>query len=142
MAIDKALVKKKLKTLEEFVSSVENMSFTADELLRSKDIQDLISFRIQQAVETIIDIANHLASGLNLPQKDTAVDVFILLGENKILSQKLVQKLTDACRFRNIIVHRYAKIDFKKLYRNYKDDLNDLRRFAKEISLFLERKGK
>lgn len=139
MAIDKALVKKKIKILEEFIRIVEHMSFTVDELVQNKDIQDLISFRLQQAVETSIDIANHLAAGLNLPQKDTAVDVFILLGENRIISQKLVVRMTNAARFRNIIVHHYAKIDFKKLYRNYKDDLKNLRQFARQVYQFLEK---
>lgn len=139
MAIDKGLVQQKLKILEDFVSTIDHMDFTAVEMLESKDIQDLICFRLQQAVEITIDIANHLVSALALPQKDTAADVFLLLGKEKIITVFLADKMKDASRFRNLVVHHYAKVDFRKLHRNYQDDLADLRRFAKEIYEFLEK---
>lgn len=139
MAIDEQLVLDKLQMLEDYIRQVERMEFTAEELDKSKDIQDLISFRLQQAVETSIDIANHIAAGLALPQQDTAVDVMQLLAEEGIISKELASEMADATRFRNLIVHHYGKIDFQKVYRSYKDDLNDLRKFAKEIYEFVQK---
>lgn len=139
MDIDKGLILKKLKILEKHVHTIEYMDFTLAELMKSVDIQDLISFRLQQAVETAIDTANHLASALALPQEETAADVFVMLAKKKIISKKLAEQIKDACGFRNLVVHRYGEIDFRKVYRNYKDDINDLRQFAKEIYQFLEK---
>lgn len=137
MAIDKDLIREKLKILEEFIRTIEEMSFTASEMLEVKDIQHLVAFRLQQSVETAIDIANHLASTLPLPQRDTAADVFLLLGQEKIIPRAVANKMKGACGFRNLVVHHYGQIDFRKLYRDYKDDLEDLRNFAKAVFRFL-----
>lgn len=46
----------------------------------------------------------------------------------------------QAVDFRNIVVHHYDTVfDFGRLYKDYKDDLEDLRQFAKEIFQFLEK---
>lgn len=140
MAIERQLLLDKLQTLEGYIRQVERMEFTAAEMETNQDIQDLISFRLQQAVETSIDIANHLASGLALPQQNTAVDVMHLLAKEGIISKKLAEEVAKATRFRNLVVHHYGKIDFKKVYRDYKDDLDDLRVFAREIYGFIKKK--
>lgn len=139
MDIDKRLIIRKLKILENYLHTIEYMDFSLAELMKSLDIQDLISFRLQQAVETVIDIANHLASALALPAQETAADVFLLLAKKKYIPQKLAEKMGKACGFRNLIVHHYAQVDFRKVYYNYKDNLANLRQFARQIYQFLEK---
>jgi len=138
MAIDKEVILIKLAQLEEYIGQIERMEFGIDELLESKDIQHLISFRLQQAVETAIYIANHLVAGLALPQQETAVDVMGLLAREEIISEQLAIEMGDAARFRNLVVHQYGDIDFEKVYSSYNDDLDDLRWFAEEVQEFVE----
>lgn len=141
MAIDKQLILSKLKNLEEYLSEIERMEFSITDLLENRDIQQLISFRIQQAVEITIDIATHIAAALALPQQDTAVDVIELLARERIISQSLAPEISNAVRFRNLVVHHYGNIDFEKVYRSYKDDLHDLRQFAQEIYAYIQKHG-
>ena len=68
-----------------------------------------------------------------------AKDAFELLAKEKVISKKLAENLGSACGFRNIVVHGYQKVDFKQLYYDYKDDLKDLRDFAKQINEFLNK---
>ncbi|PIZ47025.1 hypothetical protein COY29_05715, partial [Candidatus Woesebacteria bacterium CG_4_10_14_0_2_um_filter_39_14] len=74
----------------------------------------------------------HLKKGLMAGE--LASDVFLLLGKYKIIESKLAENLAKAVGFRNILIHEYAKIDNQLVYRYYQDDLEDLRRFGKEIS--------
>lgn len=139
MAVDKATIDQLLRQLSDYLFRIEQMNFTLEELETSPDIQDLISRRLQVAVEISIDIAMHLAAGLNLPAKDSAADVFELLRQEKILQAETGEQLKEASRFINLLVHGYAKIDYPRVFRSYREDLEDLRRFAKEVVEFLEK---
>lgn len=139
MAIDRELIEKKLDILEEFIVQIERMDFNKQQLVEDKDTQQLLSFRFQQAVETAIDIATHLIAGLSLERKETAKDAFRLLGEKKIITSKLAEKMALASDFRNLVVHGYQRIDFGRFFADYRDDLADLRRFAQEINSFIEK---
>lgn len=43
-----------------------------------------------------------------------------------------------AADFRNRVVHGYNDFDFRLLFRDYKDNLKDLRAFGSHILAFLE----
>lgn len=139
MPIDKELIAKKLDFLNAHLSAVERMDFIEDSFVENADIHDLVTFRLQQAVETCIDIAAHIITELDIPRKETAKDAFLLLGEKKIITKELAGKLGKAADFRNRVVHGYNNFDFHLLFKDYKDDLNDLRQFAVEIFHFLEK---
>lgn len=142
MAINRELIEKKLEVLKNFIRQIEEMDFDEYGLVDSKDIQQLLSFRLQQAVETAIDIATHIIAGLSLERQETAKNAFEVLGKEKIITSALAKNMSLACDFRNLIVHGYQKIDFKRLFYDYKDDLEDLREFARQINRFLEKSSK
>lgn len=139
MVVDRQVLESLLNKLHKTLSNLERMEVVVEELLENENLQDLVDRRMQIAIETCIDIANHLASGLNLPGQDTSADIFKLLSEEKILEQNLAEKLSRACGFRNILVHEYLTIDYKIVFQNYKYGLDDLRNFAKTVVDFLEK---
>lgn len=139
MPIDKELIVKKLDFLNAYLSAVERMDFNEELFIENADIHDLVTFRLQQAVETCIDIAAHIITELDLPRKETAKDAFLLLGEQKIITKELAGKLGKAADFRNRVVHGYNNFDYRLLFKDYKDDLKDLYQFAAEILYFLEK---
>lgn len=127
-------LQKLLERLEEHLLTIDEMSFTLEELLSDIDIQHLIERRLQLCIEICIDIASHIAAEQKLPGREKASDVFLLLGKHKIIDEKLAQKLAKAVGFRNILIHEYAKINHQLIYHYYKKDLDDLRKFAKQIT--------
>ena len=133
MAEKKAL-QKLLEQLEEHLLTIDQMSFTLEELISSIDIQHLIERRLQLSIEICIDIASHIAAEKKLPGRETTADVFLLLGKHKIIDEKLAQKLARAVGFRNILIHEYTKIDHNLVYHYYKHNLDDLRKFAQQIT--------
>lgn len=139
MAIDRQILLSLLNKLQKILSKLDRMEFTLEELTNNADIQDLVDRRMQISIETCIDMATHLASGLNLPGQDTAADVFKLLAEEKILEKELSEKMAGACGFRNILVHEYLTINYNIVFQNYKHNLDDLREFAKSVVEFLEK---
>ena len=128
------IIQKLLEQLEEHLLTIERMSFTLEELLGDLDVQHLIERRLHLSIEICIDVASHLAAELKLPGREKASDLFPLLGKNRIITNKLSQKLAKAVGFRNILVHEYAKIDHHLVYHYYQEDLDDLRQFARQIA--------
>lgn len=133
MPIDRELITKKLDFLNAHLSAIERMELAEDAFVENADIHDLVTFRLQQAVETCIDIATHIIAQSNFARKETAKDAFLLLGEQKIITKELAGKLGKAADFRNRVVHGYNNFDFRILFRDYKDDLAQLRDFGAQI---------
>lgn len=138
MLVNKDLIAKKLDFLNDQIRKIDNMDFDEESFVQDVDIHDLIVFRLQQAVETCIDIATHIIAAMDVPQKDTAKDAFKFLGEKKIINEGLVARMGKAADFRNRVVHGYNDFDFRLLFRDYEEDLKDLRQFGAEILKYLE----
>ncbi len=139
MPINKDLISKKLEFLNRHLSAIERMEFDEQSFADDEDIHDLIIFRLQQSVETCIDIANHIINSQNLPRKETAKDALLFLGDQKIISKQLSLAMGKATDFRNRVVHGYNNFDYRVFYKDYKDDVKDLRLFGKEIIKLLEK---
>lgn len=139
MPIDRTLIAKKLDFLSELLTKVERMEFDEAELAENPDVHDLVVFRLQQAVETAIDIAVHIISQLDIPRKETAKDAFLLLGQERIIDKELAGKMGKAADFRNRVVHGYNDFDWEMLFVDYREDLADLRNFGAQIVSFLDR---
>lgn len=138
MPISKDLVSKKLDFLNNYLHKIESMDFSEEAFVVDADIHDLIVFRLQQSVETCIDIAAHIIAGLDAPQKETAKDVFLFLGEKEIIDADLAKRMGQAADFRNRAVHGYNNFDYRLLFKDYKEDIKDLRQFGAEIVRYLE----
>ena len=68
---------------------------------------------------------------LGLPDEEETV--FDLLVDEGIISQDVSERMKDARKFRNVLVHRYGRIDERKSFDNIKDNREDFRLFVDEI---------
>lgn len=141
MAIDELLIDSMLNNLKSAVSRIENMDATLEDILGDEDIQDIIDRRMQIAIENCIDIATHLAAGLDLERKERAADVFLLLSKHNVIEDGIARKLAGAVGLRNILVHEYADIDYKLAYSDLKEKIRDLKSFAREVIAFVEKQN-
>lgn len=92
---------------------------------------------MQIAVEITINLAEHIAAGLNLGKPEFARELFPLQVQEKIIDNELSEKLRDAVGLRNVLVHMYRDVDPGILADSATVGLNDLRAFAKAINEFL-----
>ena len=140
MVVEYRTIKKLLEHLENKLNKIEVMDFTIEELTGDEDVQDILDRRLHLAIEDCISIASHIAAALSLPGREKASDVFLLLGEHGIISDKLSKTFAkEVVGFRNILVHEYIDIDYKLVFKSYKKDLEDIREFSKAVITFLEK---
>lgn len=139
MSIDKELVRQKLELLKKYIRQVEEMDFEMEEFVEDEDIHDLVTFRLQQAVEISLDMGMHIISRLGLVFVDQNRQVFEALAGEKIISAKTKEEMSEAAGFRNLVVHQYADLDFRQLFHDYKQDTDSLKKFAGEILEFIKK---
>jgi uncharacterized protein YutE (UPF0331/DUF86 family) len=84
---------------------------------------------LQVAIQICIDVGAHLVSGLGEKPPGDYRGVFAALGSAGVLEADLAQRLGQAARLRNLLVHDYGEIDYRLLWRTL-GQLDDLRDFA------------
>lgn len=94
---------------------------------------------LQVAVEACLDIARRIIAieGFRYPENNQ--DTFRVLVEEKIVPARLLDTLQEMARFRNLIVHDYAKIDDARVYGILKQRLGDFDAYARAIANYLSR---
>ncbi len=119
------------KTLQNLQKKVDKKKFLSDEI-----IQKAIERLLQQAIEAVLDISDHIISDKGLKKGQDYKDSILILGEHRILPQKFADHLAKAAGFRNILVHDYIDLDTEKVFQHFKEDIKDLQIFLKHIAEF------
>lgn len=79
--IDKPLVEKKLRRIEEFLRELRGVEIgTIEEFKENVVTKRFIERNIELAIEQMIDICKHFVSGLDLSEPETYSDCFDILG--------------------------------------------------------------
>jgi uncharacterized protein YutE (UPF0331/DUF86 family) len=137
--VDRAVVESKLRFLKEYLCDLadyESMPLT--EYRKSKKDQRFVERTLHLACESCIDIAGHIVSRAGLREPRDNKDLFIILFENRILSESVCNAMVGMSKFRNIVVHDYTRIDPEIVVGILRKNLADFKRFAREILNFLD----
>lgn len=132
--IDKDIVLNKADKVTHHIRRIKKKrDVTLEEFLSDLDLQEIIMFNIQMAVQNCIDLAAHIISDEELGIAGSTNEMFYILQENGYLSTELADKMVAAVGFRNLIVHEYGKIDLKQVYEIVQSDIDELEMFLKTI---------
>jgi len=128
-----------LVDIEKSISLVEeNIPGCFEEFSQLGLVKDGIYKRMEFAIENIIDICSIINSDLRLSIPEDEEDFIENLGRNGILTQNMVDKVRRMKGFRNIIVHRYGRIDDLLAYKILTENFQDFGEFIESIEQFLE----
>lgn len=90
------------------------------------------------AVETCIDIGNHIIATRQFRAPVDYADVFTILGENKIISQEFARTLGKMAGFSNLLVHTYVEVDDQRVHEYLTTRLSDFDQFQQYVLQFIE----
>ncbi len=122
---------KVLKLLQKFsLSEIEKDPFKTGALLHY----------LQLSAEISIDIGQMIIISENYKIPESSSGIFFILGAEKILPKKFIETFAPIARFRNLIVHEYAKIDIHRVYDYLLHELSQFEVFAKAIGRYLKKK--
>lgn len=133
--MERRVIEQKLESLRRCVQRIqEKMPPTSAVFISDLDAQDIISLNIERAVQQCIDVAAHILSEEDTVSGQSAAGLFHDLVTKKVLSEQTGIQLSRAAGFRNLLVHRYATIDWKRVFLSLKNELDIFSLFIKEIS--------
>ena len=134
MPLDKNLIQGKIDIIDKNIEFlIEYHKTTPKEFLNSyKDIQ-AVKYSLFEAIEACIDIASHIIAMKGYERAESYSDMFEILGRKKVINSELTEKLSNMAKFRNLLVHSYAKVDNLKVLDYVKKELNDIKSFIKVI---------
>jgi uncharacterized protein YutE (UPF0331/DUF86 family) len=133
--VDKDLARIKLAHIARNVAILEAKNhLTEKEFLSSIDQQYVILHALQLAIQAAMDLAAHVIAdeGWDVPERSG--EAFLILGRNGILEVPFSERLRSMAAFRNLIVHEYAAVDLKAVYKIWHNSVDDLKKFASAIT--------
>lgn len=92
---------------------------------------------LQLAIETSLNIGNHIISTQNFEAPQDYSDIFLILGKNNVLPVDFARELINMARFRNRLVHIYWEVDRVMVYNIIQTRLTDYIDFKRYILAFL-----
>jgi uncharacterized protein YutE (UPF0331/DUF86 family) len=105
-----------------------------DEILADDDRLAAIKYRFIVAIETCIDLGQHVIASESLRAPHDFADVFVSLNEGGFLDAEVVPALQQAARFRNLLVHQYMKVDDRRVVEILRTRLDDLDAFRVSLA--------
>jgi len=137
--INHEVVESKLRFLQEYLTDLaEYEDFSLNDYRIKKKDQRFVERTLHLACECCIDIAAHIISRKGLREPKDNKDLFVILFENSVISEQAHNAMIKMARFRNIVVHDYARIDPEIVLGILKRDVGDFKHFAREIIHYLE----
>ena len=137
--VDEQLVLRKLSDLQEYLDQMREFSGISVRQYKSDwKTQRIIERTLQMMIECCIEITGHIISEKAFRTPSTYADSFGVLHENGIIDGRLLGSLEKMARCRNLIVHRYDRIDGEIIVGILKKHMVDFTRFKQAVLTFLK----
>jgi uncharacterized protein YutE (UPF0331/DUF86 family) len=128
--VDRDLILRRLASLDTYLEQLAPYrALDVDAYTQDWKTQRVIERTLHLAIETCMDVADHIVADRRLRVPETGAESFEILAEAGLLSKPLGAALALMVGFRNILVHDYTRLDPAIVIRVLQTDLSDLERF-------------
>lgn len=129
---------KLVSELRKNVARLQELSMlTEAEFLKDPDKIGSAKYHFIVAIESCIDMCNHVISRNGFRAPEDYGDTFRVMNEEGALEPDFSDDLVNMAKFRNRLVHIYLEVENKQVYEILQDRLNDFKKFVDSISNFL-----
>ena len=122
----KSRILQKLKEIQENLDLInEHLPSSPQEFKALGLVKDGIYKRLEFSIQNLIDICSMVYSDLQLGVPSDTDDIFNKLLEKKIFPEKTISLIKEMKGLRNILIHRYGKIDDEIVHELLTERMND-----------------
>jgi len=133
----------RVKRLADTLKKLERIQkIPLEKFLGDPFLSDAAERNLQVSIEILLDLENQLIAKRELTRPQTLADVFVILCDCNILPYSLRSDLVRMARFRNLLVHSYAKIDKTQVYRIVQNRIDQLKTVGNLLAKALEETSK
>ena len=138
-----ATITKRLRELERYVQQLQRFqNYRYDEIEGDLEKIWAIERGLQISIQIIIDIGNHILASIGENQIEDYTDVLSKLGKCNVLPSQFTERIKGMAGFRNILVHRYAEVDLRRVYDVLQNRLGDFIEYIGYIQSFFDQNDK
>lgn len=138
--LDKVFIQKKMDMLSESVAKLEKLAAARVEIIKGDDVMLAALERyFQKAVDTMVDINTHLIKAGDFGTVDDLQSTFRMLGDCGVLERDFAGKIAPIVGVRNMLVHRYEKLDKDMFLNNLKRNFPDFKMYLIQIDAYLKK---
>ncbi len=135
--VDNIVLMKKIACLDEYLNDLKEVKNQQDltfaQFQHDKKLRRYVERTLHLTVESCLDIGGHIIADEGFREPVDNKDVFAVLAENSIITSEDLSSLQNMAKFRNVIVHDYAKIEAEIIYNIVHRNLTDIERFVSVI---------
>lgn len=140
--LDKIKINEKLRMIERERSLLEDyIGMPFEEFIAEDKIHSYYGalHHLQLALQAVLDIGQHIIAQKSFESYSKNKEVFRILAAKGVISKETYKIFEAAIGARNILVHRYEKVDPKIIHGIIQTKLPDFDRFVIEIGEYLKR---
>ncbi len=138
MIVDKEGVVDHLRELSAALDDWERYKHIDLEHLKiDRDKMNMVLHAMLVAIQSAIDISNHLIAEKKLRKPATYRETFEIIYEAGLISHQLGESMSDLAGFRNVLVHIYWKLDMDEIYGILQNDFECIKEFEIHIKKIL-----
>jgi len=135
-------IENKISSAKKYLTILKRYRGFAKEKIRSNtDIRGAVERYLYLAVQSVIDLAEAVIAHNDFRKPTTMSEAFYILNEEKIIPDKLTEKLVRMVGFRNVLAHDYEDVDYDIVCDVLQKGLDDIEVFLKMISKKLDIKS-
>ncbi|HVG83563.1 MAG TPA: DUF86 domain-containing protein [Vicinamibacterales bacterium] len=132
--VDRDLILRRLASLETYLDQLAPYrGIDADGYRADWKTQRIVERTLHLAIETCMDVADHIVADRRLRVPETGAESFEILADAGLLPAPLGTALASMVGFRNVLVHDYTRIDPAIVVRVLSSDLADVERFRDAV---------
>ena len=133
--VDSSVILKRIGRIRKCVATLETIrrTYSKQQFLANELIQAAAERNVQVAIQSVLDICNHVVADMKLEVPDEEKQAFQIMASHKLISHSLAKTLTRMTGMRNVLVHEYLEVDHDRLYSIMTDNLGDFEKLIKAI---------
>ncbi|MBT1279620.1 DUF86 domain-containing protein [Thermoanaerobacter sp. CM-CNRG TB177] len=135
----KDVIRRKLISLSNYIKQLLPVTeYTYEEYVSNYFIYYTGERLIQLIIETCMDINSLIIEYEGLKPPKSYYESFVILGNKKILPDKVAKQLASFTGMRNRIVHQYEDVNHKIIFENYKNLIELVNEYIDVVTEFME----
>lgn len=136
--MDKERISDKLDELERYLGELrDDLPEKQEHYIQNRRRRRACEKDFELLSECVVDICNLVISGKELGKPADNKDSVNKLVENSILPKSLGERIKNMLGLRNLLVHKYGKIDNSQVYDHFREELSDVHDFIEKMDEFL-----
>ncbi len=134
------VIRKRIRLLEGYLKKLHRIQNSVDRgtFLADSDRQDIVDRNLQLAIESVLDIGQHIIASSGWEPAEEYADVFEILERHSVISKQLLSRVQGMAGFRNLLVHEYAEIDHGQVFDVLTNNLEDLEELARVYEKYVD----